>query len=128
MVDPGSVKSRQQGARAQAPVRALKEECAPSGQLVEDDIDWGASEVAPLCAAILPPVAVEQPWTVQYLEGHNEHVDTARDRMLGRNVSQGHSLEQKSQLASHSNTSGNKAPVKHGTGGAGWVEDEIQWD
>lgn len=129
VTDPGSLISRQQGVRAQAPVRVPKEECTPSGQLVEDDIEWGASEAAQACATVLPHVASEQPWTVQYLEGHQ--VDTARDQMLGRHVSCGHLFTQKSQLPSGSKPSdvlGDKAQVKHGTGIAGWVEDEIQWD
>ena len=126
MVDRGNSISRQQHSKAPAPVLMLKEECTPSGHLVEDDIDWGAGGAAQARDAEPSPVA-EQPWTVQYLEGHDE-VDAARDQMLGRNVSSTHSLKQKSQLSVTSSTSRDKAPVKHGTGVAGWIEDDIQWD
>lgn len=123
--------NKQQDSKAQAPALALKGGCTSSGQLVEDDIDWGASEAAQTCAAALPPVA-EQPWTVQYLEGHDEDANAARDQMLGRHLSQSHFLKQKSLLSSGSNISNisrGNAPVKHGTGEAsGWVEDEIEWD
>lgn len=120
-----------QDSKTQAPVMMSKEGCNSSGQLVEDDIDWGAGEAAQTCAAAPPPVA-EHPWTVQYLEGHDKDVDAARDQMLGRHLFHSHSLDRKPLLSSGSNTSSiskGKAPVKHGTGVAsGWVEDEIEWD
>ena len=130
-VNRGSTINKQQASKAQAPALALKGGCTSSGQLVEDDIDWGASEAVQTCAAALPLVA-EQPWTVQYLEGHDGNMDAARDQMLGRHLSHSHSLKRKSMLPSGSNicsTSRGKAPVKHGTGAAsGWVEDDIEWD
>ena len=128
MVNRGSSISKHQDSQVQTPVLELNGGCTSSGQLVEDDIDWGAGEAAQTRAAAPPPVA-EQPWTVQYLEGQGEDVDAARDQMLGRHLSHCHSLKQKSLLSSGSNTSKGKAPVKHGTGVAGgWVEDEIEWD
>lgn len=131
MANRGRPINTKQDAGVQAPVQRLKSECAPSGQLVEDDIDWGASDAPQTTAASPPPVA-EQPWTVQYLEGHDEEIDAARDRMLGRRVSQSHPLKRRPALSSDSNTcgiSGDIAPVKHGTGVAGgWVENEIEWD
>ena len=108
------------------------EGCTSGGLLVEDDIDWGAGEAAQTCAAAPPPPIAGQPWTVQYLEGHDEDVDAAQNKMLGRHLSHSHSLKQKSLLSSGSNSSSiskDKAAVKHGTGVASdWVEDEIEWE
>ena len=131
MANRGRPINKEQDAWVQPPVQRLKRECAPSGQLVEDDIDWGAGE-APQTTAAAPESVAEQPWTVQYLEGHDEEINAARDRMLGRRVSQSHALKRRPALSSDSNTcgiSGDIAPVKHGTGVAGgWVENEIEWD
>lgn len=131
MVNRGRSITKEQHAGVQAPVQVLKQQCAPTGQLVEDDIDWGAGE-APQTTAAAPPPLAEQPWTVQYLEGHDEEMDAARDQMLGRHVFQSHALTQKPPLSFDSNTSSisrDKAPLKHGTGVAGsWVENDIEWD
>lgn len=89
---------------------------APSGALVEDDIDWMMADASQANSLLSPP-AQEQNWTVQYLEEHDNNADdipVSRSRGLRRSHTQvGNSMQ-------------DKAPVKHGT--ASWIEDDIQWE
>ena len=104
--------------------------CIADANLVEDDIDWGGGQALQASVASLPTDS-GQSWTVQYLEGYDNDVDAARDRMLGKSVSHRHSLKQGSHAVSSSDNSSTlmgKAPVKHGTGAAAWIESDIQWD
>jgi len=89
---------------------------APSGALIEDDIDWMMAD-APQANSLDSLPAQEQTWTVQYLEEHDNNADdmpVSSSRSLRRSDSQvGNSMQ-------------DKAPVKHGT--ASWIEDDIQWE
>ncbi|KAA6426968.1 MAG: hypothetical protein FRX49_03292 [Trebouxia sp. A1-2] len=89
---------------------------APSGALIEDDIDWMTAD-APQANSLLSLPAQEQTWTVQYLEEHDNNADdipVSSSRGLRRSDTQvGNSVQ-------------DKAPVKHGT--ASWIEDDIQWE
>ena len=89
---------------------------APSGALIEDDIDWMVAD-APQANSLLSLPAQEQTWTVQYLEEHDNNADdmpVSSSRSLRRSDAQvGNSMQ-------------DKAPVKHGT--ASWIEDDIQWE
>jgi len=89
---------------------------APSGALIEDDIDWMMAD-APQANSLLSLPAQEQTWTVQYLE---EHDNSADDMPVSSSRSLRHSDAQVG------NSMQDKAPVKHGT--ASWIEDDIQWE
>jgi len=127
---PSSHKKNLNGARSkpQQPVRHVSSTvkttllsgqttaAAPSGALIEDDIDWMVAD-APQANSLLSLPAQEQTWTVQYLEEHDNKADDIP-------VSSSWGLRRSdTQLG---NSMQDKAPVKHGT--ASWIEDDIQWE
>ena len=89
---------------------------APSGALIEDDIDWMVAD-APQANSLLSLPAQEQTWTVQYLEEHDNNADNMP-------VSSSTGLRRSDTQVV--NSMQDKAPVKHGT--ASWIEDDIQWE
>lgn len=89
---------------------------APSGALIEDDIDWMMAD-APQANSLLSLPAQEQTWTVQYLEEHDNNAD---------NMPVSSSTGLRPSDTRVVNSLQDKAPVKHGT--ASWIEDDIQWE
>ena len=89
---------------------------APSGALIEDDIDWMMAD-APPANSLLSLPAQEQTWTVQYLEEHDNNAD---------DIPVSSSIGLRRSDTQVGNSMQDKAPVKHGT--ASWIEDDIQWE
>ncbi len=105
-----------------APVATQLASSLPTGNLVEDEIDWMSSDVPQ--AAHKPVPANLEPWTIRYLEEQGN--DAAELPAARRSKLDSRHTMSKVSDTKQGSPSLDKAPVKHGT--AAWVEDDIQWD